>query len=312
MPKLVFCLMGPTAAGKTSLACELLNHFPVELISVDSALIYRGMNIGTAKPSLAELKKFPHHLIDIKNPIESYSAAEFCSDALALCETIFKKGKIPVLVGGTMMYFNSLQQGLSILPEANEQVRAAIEQEAQRYGWEHLHQQLMRVDAATAQRIHAHDAQRIQRALEVYQLSGIPLSTFQREHKKVPDYQFVNFALFPQQRVWLHERIASRFDEMLHLGFIDEVRQLKNHWPLESSMPAMRCVGYRQIFEYLEGAYPYEDLREKGIAATRQLAKRQLTWLRNWQGALYYDPQKPSFNEEIIAKIKEILDNNLS
>jgi tRNA dimethylallyltransferase len=211
-----------------------------------------------------------------------------------------------------MMYFNALQQGLSLLPEANEQIRAEIEQEAQQYGWQHLHQQLMTIDPEAAQRIHAHDAQRIQRALEVYHLSGIPLSTFQRENKSVPDYQFVNFALFPEQRAWLHERIALRFDEMLRMGLIDEVRKLLEHWRLEPTMPAMRCVGYRQVFEYLNGSYPYEMLRDKAVAATRQLAKRQLTWLRHWDGALYFDSQKASFNQEIIAKIREILDNNPS
>ncbi len=312
MSKLVFCLMGPTASGKTNLACELLVHFPVELISVDSAMIYREMNIGTAKPSLEELKKAPHHLIDIKDPIESYSAAQFCTEALALCEDIFKQNKIPLLVGGTMMYFNALQKGLSVLPEANERIRSSIEQEAQHYGWPHLHQQLMAIDAETAQRIHAHDSQRIQRALEVYYISGIPLSIFQKEHKKTPDYRFVNFVLFPEQRAWLNERIALRFDEMLRLGFVEEVRQLRDKWPLGRAMPAMRCVGYRQIFEYLDGDYPYAEVREKGIAATRQLAKRQLTWLRHWEAALYYDPQKASFNAELIAKIREILDNNHS
>lgn len=312
MSKLVFCIMGPTASGKTNLACELLQHFPIELISVDSALVYREMNIGTAKPSLDELKKAPHHLIDIIDPIESYSAAQFCSDVSALCDAIFSRGKIPVLVGGTMMYFNALQQGLSSLPEADASVRAAIEQEAVLHGWPSLHQQLMQVDLETAQRIHAHDAQRIQRALEVYRISGIPLSTFQREQKTVPDYQFVNFALFPQERAWLHARIAQRFDEMLCLGFVDEVRQLRERWHLEPTMPSMRCVGYRQVWDYLDGADSYELMRDKGIAATRQLAKRQLTWLRNWEGVLYYEPQNASFNAEIIAKVREILDNKSS
>lgn len=312
MSKLVFCIMGPTASGKTNLACELLQHFPVELISVDSALVYREMNIGTAKPSPEELKKAPHHLIDIIDPIESYSAAQFCSDAIALCDDAFNRGKIPVLVGGTMMYFNALQQGLSSLPEADASIRMAIEQEAALHGWPHLHQQLMQVDVDTAQRIHAHDAQRIQRALEVYRISGVPLSTFQREQKTTPDFRFVNFALFPQERAWLHARIAQRFDEMLRLGFVDEVRQLRACWHLEPTMPSMRCVGYRQILDYLDGAYSYELMRDKGIAATRQLAKRQLTWLRHWEGALYYDPQNTSFNAEIIAKVREILDNKSS
>lgn len=309
MFKPVLCLMGPTASGKTALACEFLSHFPVELISVDSALIYRGMSIGTAKPSVEELKLAPHHLIDIKDPIESYSAAEFCTDVSALCADIFKKGKIPVLVGGSMMYFNAFQKGLSILPEADETIRAAIEQEAQVMGWPYLHQKLHSLDFESAQKIHPHDAQRIQRALEVYSLCGEPLSVIQKKHKALTEYHFINLALYPQQRAWLHERIAIRFDEMLRLGFIDEVEQLRANWNLDDAMPSMRCVGYRQIWEYLEGAYSYDLLRDKGIAATRQLAKRQLTWIRHWDDVYYFDPQKTDFNKEIIAKIREILDN---
>ena len=312
MSNLVFCLMGPTASGKTGLACELVTHFPLEIISVDSAMIYRDMDIGTAKPSLEELREAPHHLIDIKNPPESYSAAQFCTDVQALCDAIMKQGKIPLLVGGTMMYFNALQQGLSVLPQANEALRRKIEQEAKEWGWPHVHQQLMLVDPLAATRIHAHDSQRIQRALEVYYITGSPLSVFQQEHKQVSPYQFVNIALFPQNRSWLHERIALRFDEMLALGFVEEVRQLKEKWTLNEAMPAMRCVGYRQIFEYLNGDYDYSLVREKGIAATRQLAKRQLTWLRHWDDVLLFDSQNTSFNQQIIAKVREILDNKRS
>jgi tRNA dimethylallyltransferase len=300
--------MGPTASGKTALACELITHFPFEIVSVDSAMIYREMNIGTAKPSLLELKKAPHHLIDIKDPTESYSAAQFCSDALVLCDSIIKKGKIPLLVGGTMMYFNALQKGLSVLPEADEVIRAKIEVEASLHGWPQVHQQLMNIDPTTALRIHAHDAQRIQRALEVYYISGTTLSAFQSTEKTIPSYRFINLALIPEQRSWLHERIALRFDEMLDLGLVDEVRQLKTRWVLDEQMPAMRCVGYRQILDYLDGAFDYTLLRDKGVAATRQLAKRQLTWLRHWDNALVYDPQKSTIHEEIVAKIKEILD----
>jgi tRNA dimethylallyltransferase len=304
--------MGPTASGKTNLACELSTQFPCDLISVDSAMIYRGMNIGTAKPTLAELQRAPHHLIDIIDPVESYSAAQFCTDALALCDSIIKKGKIPLLVGGTMMYFNALQKGLSVLPEADEAIRLKIEEEARQRGWPQMHQELMTIDPATALRIHAHDAQRIQRALEVYYISGTTLSAFQSEQKKIPEYHFINIALVPEQRAWLHQRIAQRFDEMLALGFVDEVRQLREQWVLDKNMPAMRCVGYRQILDYLDGELDYSLLREKGIAATRQLAKRQLTWLRHWDNALFYDAQKTGFNAEIVAKIREILDNNNS
>lgn len=301
--------MGPTASGKTALACELVTRYPFEIISVDSAMIYRDMNIGTAKPTLQERQTAPHHLIDIKDPIESYSAAQFCTDTLSLCEEIIKKGKIPLLVGGTMMYFNALQKGLSTLPEAEPIVRQQLEDEAALCGWPVLHQKLVHIDPESAARIHAHDAQRIQRALEVYYLTGKTLSSFLNQEHEKPDYHFVNFILFPEQRAWLHERIAQRFDQMLVEGFIEEVKQLQQKWNLTMNLPAMRCVGYRQALEYLQDDTDYSLMREKGIAATRQLAKRQLTWLRHWGEAFYYDPQNESFRDEIIAKIGEILDN---
>ncbi len=301
--------MGPTASGKTALACELVARYPFEIISVDSAMIYRDMNIGTAKPTPQELYIAPHHLIDIKDPSESYSAAQFCTDALSLCDAIFKKGKIPLLVGGTMMYFSALQKGLSVLPEANPVIRQQLEDEAALLGWSILHQKLVQIDPESAVRIHAHDAQRIQRALEVYYVTGKTLSAFLEQHKEKPDYHFVNFILFPEQRAWLHERIAQRFDHMLTEGLIEEVKQLQQKWHLTISVPSMRCVGYRQALEYLQGDYDYSTLRDKGIAATRQLAKRQLTWLRHWGAALYYEPQNGAFRDEILAKIEEILDN---
>lgn len=311
MPKLVVCIMGPTASGKTGLACELAKLFPVDIISVDSALIYRGMDIGTAKPTAAELQCAPHHLIDIIDPPDTYSAAQFCADASSLCDLAHQKGRIPLLVGGTMMYFNALQKGLSTLPEANDAVRQQIEHEALQHGWAALHQKLRAVDPQAAARIHVHDTQRIQRALEVYYVSGISLSSFQTQQKAHSPYHFINIALFPKQRVWLHERIALRFEHMLRDGFIEEVHRLQQRWDLDINLPSMRCVGYRQALEHLGGDYDLVALKEKAIAATRQLAKRQLTWLRHWQNALYFDPQNETFTDEIIAKIREILDNEV-
>ncbi|STY28121.1 tRNA delta(2)-isopentenylpyrophosphate transferase [Legionella wadsworthii] len=309
MANLIFCIMGPTASGKTALACDLVARFPFEIISVDSAMIYRDMNIGTAKPTLQELHRAPHHLIDIKDPTESYSAAQFCTDATSLGEEIIKKGKIPLLVGGTMMYFNALQKGLSNLPEADPAIRQQLEDEAAILGWPALHKKLIQIDPQSASRIHAHDAQRIQRALEVYSITGKTLTAFQTQQKEKSNYHFVNFILFPEDRSWLHQNIAQRFDHMLAAGFIDEVKLLQQKWPLTTSMPSMRCVGYRQALEYLQNAYDYSLMRDQGIAATRQLAKRQLTWLRHWEEAFYYDPQKEAFHDEIVAKIGEILDN---
>ncbi|KTC92522.1 tRNA (adenosine(37)-N6)-dimethylallyltransferase MiaA [Fluoribacter dumoffii] len=309
MGKLIFCLMGPTASGKTALACELVTRYPFEIISVDSAMIYKDMDIGTAKPTLQELHRAPHHLIDIKNPVESYSAAQFCTDALSLCDEISKKGKVPLLVGGTMMYFNALQKGLSTLPEADPMIRQQIEEEASLYGWPALHQKLQDIDPVSAGRIHAHDAQRIQRALEIYYLTGKTRTSFLVQENKKSDYHFINFILFPEHRAWLHERIAQRFDHMLAAGFIEEVNRLQQKWDLTMNLPAMRCVGYRQALEYLHGDLDYSLMRDKGVAATRQLAKRQLTWLRHWEDAYYYDPQNEGFRDEIIAKIGEILDN---
>lgn len=309
MNNLVFCLMGPTASGKTALACDLVQQFPFEIISVDSAMIYREMDIGTAKPSAEELLIAPHHLIDIKNPTDSYSAADFCKDTNELCKAIVNRGKIPLLVGGTMMYFNALQKGLATLPEADATVRRQLEEEGLLQGWDKLHKKLAAVDPITAARIHENDAQRIQRALEVYYLTGTPLSALMSEQNHSSPYQFINLLLFPQNRAWLHERIAMRFDVMLNSGFIDEVQRLQAHWNIQMHMPAMRCVGYRQVLEYLNGDFDLSSMREKGIAATRQLAKRQLTWLRHWEQAQYYDPQLATFDRQIIAKIREILDN---
>lgn len=306
MPKTIFCLMGPTASGKTSLACDLIKTFPFEIISVDSAMIYREMNIGTAKPSPEELAEAPHHLIDILDPPESYSAAQFCEDAGGLCEAIYSRGKLPLLVGGTMMYFNAFQQGLSPLPSADNSLRAALSQQAEMQGWIYMHQELARIDPQSAARIHQNDSHRILRALEVFQLTGKPLSSFWAEQKENQNYRFVNIILEPEDRAWLHARIASRFDEMLEKGFVYEVAELLQKWQLAPTCPAMRSVGYRQVINYLAEDYDYETLRAKGIAATRQLAKRQLTWLRNWPQAHRFSCENPNSKSEIIEFIKKI------
>ncbi|CEK11728.1 tRNA (adenosine(37)-N6)-dimethylallyltransferase MiaA [Legionella hackeliae] len=310
MTKTIVCLMGPTASGKTALACELTKTFPFEIISVDSAMIYREMNIGTAKPSAEELQLTPHYLIDILDPIESYSAAQFCEDVVELIEEIFQKGKFPLLVGGTMMYFNALQKGLSVLPQADEAIRMELLQQAERHGWSYLHQQLEKVDPLSAKRIHPNDTQRIQRALEVYQLTGKPLSFFWSEQKGAVKYHFVNLILFPEHREWLHERIALRFEHMLNNDLVGEVAQLLQKWQLPPTCPSMRSVGYRQVINYLAGDYDFETLKHKGIVATRQLAKRQLTWLRSWSDGIFFNCEDMTTTErEIMALIKEIMDN---
>lgn len=309
MSKPVFCLLGPTASGKTALACTLVQRFPCEIISVDSAMIYRGMDIGTAKPSAAELQHAPHHLIDIINPPEIYSAAKFTADAKALIEKIFAAGKYPLLVGGTMMYFNALQNGLNDLPEADQKVREELLARAQTAGWPALHRELQSIDPKTADRIHGHDAQRIQRALEIYFTTGKPLSYFLAQENKKPPFAFINFALFPKDRSWLHKRIEQRLQEMVSKGFIAEVEQLLQAWSLAENSPAMRCVGYRQAYQYLAGEYQYQDFFPKALAATRQLAKRQLTWLRHWPEIHYIDSQDDAEQQKIIDMMQKILDN---
>lgn len=305
----VFCLMGPTASGKTALACELVSKFPFEIISVDSALIYRGMDIGTAKPDPEELVRFPHHLIDILDPPQSFSAAEFCDAANRLCANILSRGKIPLLVGGTMMYFNALQQGLSSLPEADADIRAQLIEQANTKGWEALHTELAHIDPASAARIHCHDTQRIQRALEVFYITGKPMSDVLLEKKAVSSYEYVNLVLFPEDRAWLHERIARRFEIMLQQGFIREVEGLLQTWPSLQTCPSMRCVGYRQACDYLAGKDDYASFCDKGIAATRQLAKRQLTWLRHWPQSRVLACDKLDL-DEAMANIDKLLDNH--
>jgi len=304
---LVIFIMGPTAAGKTNLAIECVEQFGCELISVDSALVYRDMNIGTAKPDAQELARAPHKLIDIIDPAEAYSAANFRKDALREIKSTLSRGKTPVLVGGTMLYYKALQEGLSELPEADEQVRAQLEADAESYGWQKMHDRLARIDPVSAQRIHPNDPQRIQRALEVYEISGKNLTEFwQLQSSQTLPYNVLKIAFFPEDRDLLKQRISQRFHQMLELGFIDEVEALRARGDLSLDMPSMRCVGYRQAWEYLDGLSTYEEMTEKAIIATRQLAKRQLTWLRKEKNANFYD-----INQAIYLKILKKLKNLL-
>lgn len=309
MPDPVFCLMGPTASGKTALACELVKRFPFEIISVDSAMIYRGMNIGTAKPDDSILQRAPHHLIDILDPSESYSAARFCSDTRQLCSEIIQRGRIPLLVGGTMMYFHALQQGMALLPEASTELRDSLLADAAKNGWPAMHARLNELDPVAAEKIHPHDAQRIGRALEVFYLTGKPMSSSLTRVVDESDYTFVNLLLMPESRAWLHERIEQRLDTMLAQGFLEEVEHLCANWVMPPNCPAMRCVGYRQALDYLAGDETYDNFRAKALAATRQLAKRQLTWLRHWPDGFVFACDKTSCENEIMAKVGEILDN---
>lgn len=280
---LAILLMGPTASGKTDLAVELCGRLPCDIVSVDSALVYRGMDIGTAKPEPRLLAEAPHRLIDICDPNEVYSAARFCEDAAREMAEIAAAGRVPLLVGGTMLYFRALQQGLSRLPGADPVIRARLDEKASAEGWSALHRLLAEVDPATAGRIHPNDPQRIQRALEVYEIAGRPMSQLLREKREPPtlEYRFLKLAPTPESRPALHQRIERRFLRMLALGFEDEVRALWARGDLTRDMPSMRCVGYRQMLNYLCDEYSFDEMIRRGIAATRQLAKRQLTWLRS-------------------------------
>jgi len=274
-------LMGPTASGKSALAIAIAQHVNGEIISVDSALVYRGMDIGTAKPTLAERLHIPHHLIDILDPAESFSAAQFCDAAQSLIEQILARGRVPILVGGTMLYFNALLHGLSALPPADASIRARLLATAAREGWDALHRRLQQVDPQAAERIHPHDPQRIQRALEVFELTGQPLSTFFRATPAPAlPCRVQKFVLWPEDRARLHQRIAQRFQQMIRQGLIEEVTRLYQRGDLHDALPAVRAVGYRQVWAYLRGDCDLPTMIDKGIVATRQLAKRQLTWLR--------------------------------
>jgi tRNA dimethylallyltransferase len=295
-------LMGPTASGKTGVALELARRLPVEIISVDSALVYRGMDIGTAKPDADTRQQVRHHLIDVIDPTENYSAAQFHDDALEIMADIVERGRVPLLTGGTMLYFKALREGLSDLPAANQDTRLVIDAMAADVGWPALHRELERIDPATAQRLDPNDSQRIQRAMEIFYLTGKPMSALIATAKPAElPYRLISLALVPGERGVLHQRIADRFELMLEQGLINEVRELRENYDLRPDLPSMRCVGYRQVWQYLDGGYSLGVLREKAVAATRQLAKRQLTWLRATRDVREFDCLADDLQEQIGA-----------
>jgi len=302
--------MGPTASGKTDVAISLCKRFPLDVISVDSALVYRGMNIGTAKPDEATLRRTPHRLIDIRDPEERYSAGDFVRDARAAMDTIFSSGRMPLLVGGTMMYFRALTGGIAELPSADANIRATIDTEAQQLGWPAMHERLQKVDPIAANRIKPNDRQRIQRALEVYMASGKPLSGWQQggSDTAVDDVRFVKLALQPEPRQVLHERIERRLNMMLNNGFLEEVKVLYQRIGLTAEHPSMRSVGYRQLWQHLQGEVSLQVAGEKALYATRQLAKRQITWLRSETGLQSFDPLEAGMIDAISASLIEFFD----
>ena len=301
--------MGPTASGKTGLAVELCQRFPVEIISVDSALVYRGMDIGTAKPDAETLKLAPHRLIDIRDAAEAYSAAEFCADALREMRSITAAGKVPLLVGGTMLYFRALEYGLSELPAADPAVRKRLEQQAAEIGWSGMHELLRQKDPQAASRIHPNDPQRIQRALEVISVSGQSMSDlYDKTSAYTLDYRLQKIVISPEPRSVLHQRIEQRFDLMIAAGFVDEMKSLFARSDLNPALPSMRAVGYRQAWEWLEGKCTFDEMREKAIVATRQLAKRQLTWLRRESASVWYDLQTDGVRREVIEVLGGFLE----
>lgn len=302
----ILCLMGPTASGKTDLSFELAQAIPCEVVSVDSAMVFLGMNIGTAKPTEQELAAVPHHLINIIKPTEIYSAAHFEEDATQAMTQILAKGKLPVLVGGTMLYFKALQYGLSFLPAANEVVRQQLTARARQEGWPQMHTELSRVDPISAQKINPTDSQRIQRALEVYELTGQPLSTlWQKQIPIASPFEFINVAVTPKDRSFLHQKIAMRLNHMLDNGFIEELITLRKQYDLHANLPSMRSVGYRQIWQYLEGELRSDELNDKAIAATRQLAKRQLTWLRHWHDLTWFDTSETNVIHKLLQFVEQ-------
>lgn len=306
-------LMGPTASGKTALAMELATRFPLEIVSVDSAQVFRDMDIGTAKPDRATLERFPHHLIDLVSPEERYSAAQFRRDALQVMSEITARGMVPLLVGGTMLYFKALREGLADLPPADAGLRALIDADARERGWPALHAELAGLDPATAARLAPNDAQRIQRALEVVRLTGEPLgAVFARQTTEAPPFALLPLVLLPSDRAVLHARIAQRFDEMLAAGLVDEVEMLRARYRLDAGMPSMRSVGYRQVWEMLEGCLPARELRDRGVFATRQFAKRQLTWLNAWLRSANDMVVNDCLDPASQAKMAAVVDNYLS
>lgn len=305
--KTVLCLMGPTAAGKTPLAIELVQKYPCEIISVDSAMIYRDMNIGTAKPDAETLKLAPHRLIDILDPAEVYSAGRFRDDALREIHDIHARGNIPLLAGGTMLYFRVLLHGIADLPRADQALRDELTQRAEQEGWDSLHAELAQVDPKAAEKINPNDAQRIQRALEVYQLTGVPMTAQQETESPLSDYNVHSFALMPSSRENLHARIAKRFNQMLEEGFLDEVKALYARDDLSADLPSIRSVGYRQAWEHLAGETDFATMRDKAIAATRQLAKRQITWLRSWPDCKMFDSEHVNVREQVSQVVGQLL-----
>ena len=316
LPPAIF-LMGPTASGKTDLALQLADALPCEIISVDSALIYRGMDIGSAKPNAEILQKYPHHLIDILDPAQSYSAAQFRDDALQAMADITARGRIPLLVGGTMLYFKALTEGLAAMPSADPEVRARLEQQAASEGWAALHSELQRIDPVSAQRIHPNDPQRLLRALEVWHISGQTMTQLRAKQSLEKQqllasngahlpYNVATFAIAPQQRSVLHERIAQRFQQMLEQGFIAEVEALRQRGDLHVDLPSIRAVGYRQAWAYLDGEYAYDEMIERGIIATRQLAKRQFTWLRSWDDVEWLDSLSCNKMSQVLKRLERL------
>jgi tRNA dimethylallyltransferase len=310
-PTPIPCLLGPTASGKTAAALALAARRPVEIISVDSALVYREMDIGTAKPTAEERAVAPHHLIDIVDPTDAYSAAQFRADTLRLTAGIHARGRLPLLVGGTMLYYKALTQGLNDLPAADAEVRATLDADAARDGWPAMHARLAMVDPVTAARLAPNDSQRIQRALEVFMLTGQAMSALLAAPARVDDaasaWQFVPIALEPSDRSVLHARIEQRFEAMLAGGFVDEVVGLRERGDLRPEMPSMRCVGYRQVWEYLDGAIDYSTMRDKGVFATRQLCKRQLTWLRSMTERVVVDCCDPHATARVLEVIEALV-----
>ena len=299
----VIAIMGPTASGKTGLALDIAAQVDSEVISVDSALVYKGMDIGTAKPTQEEQAGVVHHLIDIIDPADSYSVSQFVNDTNGLIGDILARGKVPILAGGTMMYFNALINGISPLPKSDEKIRDEITQQAQRLGWSKLHDELRGVDPISGERIHPNDPQRITRALEVYRSTGKTLTHWQQQEGEKCPYNIAQFAIAPADRAVLHERIATRFDLMLEQGFENEVVKLYERSDLHEDLPSIRSVGYRQMWQYLDGQLSYAEMRERGIIATRQLAKRQLTWLRGWEQVTWLDTFANDNLTKITAKV---------